>query len=307
MDPALIDAGDETFATRFPSPRAMRHRRDQLGKDLLDLLLSRWGTLRTEDPVPAADLQRADVSFVPTAPLPEFLGLLARLAMNPCLFELFSGAPSREDFYGCMRKFLQWRHAMLKRVRAAEVMCWMLCAARPTLALAALGFARDARYPAGVYTVGWSFGVVILDELPRTQDTLMLRLLGRDRTRDLALDALTTASLDPAVLDEIVGLFVDYSALSPPEDDPMAVDLSRYYAWKEQQRAEGRLEGRLEGRAEALRRAITGLCQALGVPLDPARESSLTNSDPESLQRLFDALVRERAWPSWPTPVEPLR
>ena len=50
----------------------MRHRRDQLGKDLLDLLLSRWGTLRTEDPVPAADLQRADVSFVPTAPLPEF-------------------------------------------------------------------------------------------------------------------------------------------------------------------------------------------------------------------------------------------
>ena len=78
----------------------------------------------------------------------------------------------------------------------------------------------------------------------------------------------------------------------------MAVDLSRYYAWKEQQRAEGRLEGRLEGRAEALRSAITGLCQALGIPLDPAREGSLAQRDPEALQHLFDALVRERAWPS---------
>ena len=276
----------------------MRHRRDQLGKDLLDILLGRWGTLRTEDPVPAADLQRADVSFVPTAPLPEFLGLLARLAVNPCLFELFSDSPKREAFYGCMRKFLQWRHAILKRFRAAEVMCWMLCAARPTLALTELGFTRDARYPAGVYTVGWSFGVVILDELPRVQDTLMLRLLGRDHTRDLALDELVTASLDPTVLDEIVGLFVDYTTLSASEDDPMAVDLSRYHAWKEQQRAEGRLEGRLEGRAEALRSAITGLCQALGIPLDPAREGSLAQRDPEALQHLFDALVRERAWPS---------
>ena len=265
----------------------MRHRRDQLGKDLLDILLGRWGTLRTEDPVPAADLQRADVSFVPTAPLPEFLGLLARLAVNPCLFELFSDSPKREAFYGCMRKFLQWRHAILKRFRAAEVMCWMLCAARPTLALTELGFTRDARYPAGVYTVGWSFGVVILDELPRVQDTLMLRLLGRDHTRDLALDELVTASLDPTVLDEIVGLFVDYTTLSASEDDPMAVDLSRYHAWKEQQRA----EGRLEGRAEALRRAITGLCQAPGIPPDPARDGSPAQRDPEAPPHLFDPRV----------------
>ena len=55
--------------------------------------------------------------------------------------------------------------------------------------------------------------------------------------------------MDPDLLDTVVGLFVHYSTLSAdPEDPHMAVDLSRYYAWKEQQRAEGRAEGEARGR-----------------------------------------------------------
>ena len=227
----------------------MRHRRDHLGKDLLDLLLSRWGTLRTEVPVPATDAQRADVSFVPRAELPPTLGLLARLGALPCLFELFSEGPSREELLACQRKLLQWRHALRKRHRDAEPMCWLLCAERPTLALHALGFAADGETP-GIYRNAYGLRVIVLDELPRTGDTVLLRLLGRDATREAALDALTSLPLTPDRLDEIVGLFVHYATLSAPTEDPtMAVDLSRYYAWKEQQRAEGRLEGRLEGEA----------------------------------------------------------
>ena len=80
---------------------------------------------------------------------------------------------------------------------------------------------------------------------------MLLRLLGRDATREGALDALTSLPLTPDRLDEIVGLFVHYATLSAPTEDPtMAVDLSRYYAWKEQQRAEGRLEGEARGRLE---------------------------------------------------------
>lgn len=229
----------------------MRHRRDQLGKDLLDLLLSRWGTLRTEDPVPAADAQRADVSFVPRAELPAALGLLAQLGAVPCLFELFSEGPSREQLLACLRKLLQWRHSLRKRLRDAEPVCWALCAARPTLALHALGFTPGAEMSAGIYRSPFGLGVVVLDELPHTRDTVLLRLLGRDATREGALDELTSVPLTPAALDEIVGLFVHYSSLSAPSEDPaMAVDLSRYYAWKEEQRAEGRAEGRLLGLLE---------------------------------------------------------
>lgn len=229
----------------------MRQRRDQFAKDLLDLLLSRWGTLRTEDPVPATDTQRADVSFIPKRAPPATLGLLARLAVAACLFELFTDPPTREALLACLRKLLQWRHALRKKDAQAEPLCWVLCASRPTLALNALGLASAREWPAGVYTCGWPIAVVVLDELPRTRDTVLLRLLGRDRTRDAALDELSTVPLDPDALDEIVGLFVDYDTLSAdPEDPAMAVDLSRYYAWKEQQRAEGRAEGEALGRAE---------------------------------------------------------
>jgi hypothetical protein len=68
-------------------------------------------------------------------------------------------------------------------------------------------------------------------------------------TREGALDDLGAVPLEPATLDGIVGLFVHDSALSDSTEDPtMAVDLSRDYAWKEQQRVEGRAEGRAEGR-----------------------------------------------------------
>ena len=241
----------------------MRHRRDQLGKDLLDLLLRCWGTLRTEVAVPATDPQRADVSFVPRADLPAVLGLLASLGAVPCLFELFSEAPSRDELVACLRKLLQWRHALRKRHPKVEPVCWALCAERPTLALRALGLTTSPRAPPGVYSSAVGLGVVVLDELPRTRDTVLLRLLGRDATREGALDDLGAVPLDPATLDGIVGLFVHYSALSDSTEDPtMAVDLSRYYAWKEQQRVEGRAEGRAEGRligaVEArLRRVLT--------------------------------------------------
>ncbi len=241
----------------------MRHRRDQLGKDLLDLLLGRWGTLHTEVPVPAADVQRADVRFVPRGELPAALGLLATLGAVPCLFELFSKAPTREELLACVRKLLQWRHALRNRHPDAEPMCWALCASRPSVAMNALGLARSAAHPPGVYLGAFGLGLVVLDELPRTRDTVLLRLLGRDGTREGALDDLSTTALTPAALDEIVGLFVHYSTLSPPSEDPaMAVDLSRYHAWKEQQPLEGRFEGEAQGRLlgalEArLRRVLT--------------------------------------------------
>jgi flagellar biosynthesis/type III secretory pathway protein FliH len=60
-------------------------------------------------------------------------------------------------------------------------------------------------------------------------------------------------------------------------------------------RAEGEARGRAEGEAQALRGAILGLCSALSVPLDPTREDLLAQVDVTSLQRIFDALVRDRA------------
>lgn len=97
-----------------------------------------------------------------------------------------------------------------------------------------------------------------------------------------------------------------HSVLQAVSDDPTAREIARLRANAQvvrrleeaALRQEGREEGIREGRAEALRRAIEGLCLALGVPLDAAMRAALADRDAEALQALFDALVRDRAWPS---------
>jgi predicted transposase/invertase (TIGR01784 family) len=51
-------------------------------------------------------------------------------------------------------------------------------------------------------------------------------------------------------------------------------------------------------RARTLRDAIQSLCASFVVPLDDARREALGVNDAETLQRIFDALVRDRAWPT---------
>lgn len=100
------------------------------------------------------------------------------------------------------------------------------------------------------------------------------------------------------------------NVLQAVSDDPTAREIARLRAnaqvvrrleeaaLRQEGREEGIKEGIKEGRAEALRRAIEGLCLALGVPLDAAMRAALADRDAEALQALFDALVRDRAWPS---------
>jgi hypothetical protein len=81
-------------------------------------------------------------------------------------------------------------------------------------------------------------------------------------------------------------------------DDPTAREIARLRANAQVVRRLEEAALRQEGRAEALRRSIEGLCVVLGVPLDDAMRAALADRDAEALQALFDALVRDRAWPS---------
>ena len=47
----------------------------------------------------------------------------------------------------------------------------------------------------------------------------------------------------------------------------------------------------------SLRAAIVALAGALGVPVPEGRRRVLEEGDAEALQRVFDALARDRAWP----------
>lgn len=242
----------------------MRNVRDEFAKSLLDLLLSPHGVVRTEAAIRGTDTQRADLLFVPRHRPPRAWGLLGRIARRPATFEHFSAAPDVDEALACLRKLLTWRHLRAREKRRADATAWMLCAATPVTLLRALDLRATPRWPRGIYGTGIPLRVIALDELPRTPDTALLRLLGSDALRHDATRELDAAGDAVPHLDEVRGLLVQFAQPRSPteEDDAMAVDLSRYHAWKEQNRAEGRAEGlahgRILGAVEArLRRALT--------------------------------------------------
>ncbi|KYF71611.1 hypothetical protein BE11_34250 [Sorangium cellulosum] len=174
----------------------MRSRFDAFGKNVLRDCLAYVGAADTGVEVLAAS-QIIDVWYVPDparAALRPELGLLGELAAEPCQFEPFHDTPGPRQLRGCVRKQLHWHHELERRARD-EVPFPRLCvlsSGRPATILDAFRFAPEPGRP-GLYRAGpgWRVDLVVIAELPRTRDTLLLRLLGagavlRDAIRDLA-------------------------------------------------------------------------------------------------------------------------
>ena len=249
---------------------------DERAKDILDVLLDDLGTLEREFEVPSLRAQRADLRF---APSPEHtstrrsLGILGLMTEVAALFEPFSWAPSIDEVQGCLRKLLNAQHAgALTPSRAVERM-WLLCAGRPDAALAHFDAVPMAGWLPGFYALrALPLVIVVLAELPRTDDTVALRLLGAMATRQGAnadLRArLETVPRGAKLLEAVVRDMVLAQAAGGPEEATM-VDTSEARAFIERVRNEGVAEGRSEGLAKGLERGLeAGLERGLEAGLE---------------------------------------
>ena len=184
FDPALCTAPDSMV--RLPS---MRFRSDQLAKQLAAAFLEGWGETTSSEEV-LADAQQIDIWHVPTDPTLDrsSLGLLGHMTEGPSLLEPYHAPPDDDEVRDCIRKHLSFHHLRRTKARSAqpEVMvslatCWIVSSGRPASSLQAFAFAPAAGWPPGAYetTPGLQVKMLVLTELPRSRDTLPLRLLGR--------------------------------------------------------------------------------------------------------------------------------
>ncbi len=160
---------------------------------------------------------------------------------------------------------------------------WALCAERPRLALESLAMKRDRRWPARVYAApsAMPLRMIALAGLPRTMDTLLLRLLGRGNALKRANQDLLAARERSPMFDQVLGLMVQlFNQLrvggplpvdAPPEVLPM-VDLTPYYEFKKQLVAEGVALGEARGEAHTLERQFA---RRLRRPLSAAELATL--------------------------------
>jgi hypothetical protein len=173
---------------------------DEFAKSFLESLLSPFGQVEPAYKI-AAEVREVDVYFIPSDRSLDRtdLGLLARCVTELVVFEPFRNSVSVPDIRACMSKLYDL-HAKIyreaKRKKQPEPkddelpMLWILT---PTLSdniLMSLGANLDAERGEGVYLLpsAQKTGIIVIHRLPRTPETLWVRILGKEGVQRRAID-----------------------------------------------------------------------------------------------------------------------
>jgi len=175
-----------------------RTRFDLFGKDMVSTALETCGPVVTDAEVPA-DPRKIDLWFMPDStrePVPDYLGLLARLLAGPSTLEFFHNTPNGDELAACVVKHGMFRHRLLLRKEPPPIpIQWVISSGRPKDGIEGLWLRAmnvNDGWPSGIYEgppLLWT-RLVVVNELPVRRDTLLLRLLGADRVLEKAITEL---------------------------------------------------------------------------------------------------------------------
>ena len=181
---------------------------DQFAKDYLEELLKPYGEVQAASQV-AGEIREIDVLFTPfphQTTNVELLGLLGKLATTPAIFEPFRNPASTEEICDCLLKSLEVRGALRRAAKREQTnktkikipKLWILT---PTASRNIIsGFSETTKPDSlpGIYYLAKSLhaAIVVIHQLPQTQETLWLRLLGRGTVQKRAIDELAALPLN---------------------------------------------------------------------------------------------------------------
>ncbi|MFB2921835.1 hypothetical protein [Aerosakkonema funiforme] len=235
---------------------------DQFAKDYLKELLAPLGEVKTSQNI-AGEVREIDVWFVPAAQAGNAtaLGLLARLAATSAIFEPFRNAIDLGDVRSCVGKlfdlfaFLE-RQARRKNSRLEETdlpHLWIISPTASESLLTGFGATLDVNNPvSGVYAFPphWKGGIVVIHQLPQTPETLWLRILGKGRVQQQAIDELAALPENDLFRGAVLELLSNLKAILEvkqnlePEERDLVMRLSPLY---EQRLAEATQQGIEQG------------------------------------------------------------
>ena len=293
----------------------MRNRFDHLAKQIGQEALSPSGTTVVHDEI-TPETQYADLRHEPDPARQaerNRIGLLGRLAAEPCLIEVYSHAPDAEEFRACLAKHLASWQGRARKARSdnrkrseqgqapdvfVHSFLWIIAAGAPTTLLTKLELEPALGWPAGVYLFGADVlrvGLIVATELPRDATTLLVRLMAAgpllvQAVKELA--ALPPDAYERAVAEPVLLTFQHMLGQDPsrtPEEQEFIVDLLK--GW-ENARIAGHTEGRTEGRTETQANAVLTVLRVRGITVsDAARTRILAQKDLACLERWLERAV----------------
>jgi hypothetical protein len=280
---------------------------DKFAKDYLEELLTPFGTVQAPRSV-SAEVREIDVWFEP-APIseanPEVLGLLGRLAATPCILEPFRNPATAQEICDCLSKELEirrkyYRETSRNSTEIADSILPRLWILTPTASVAVLSGFRAILEPEwlpGVYLMAPELrtAIIVIHQLPRTAETLWLRILGKGTVQKQAIAALEALPASHPfrtnALTMLNRLRADLlvTANKNVEDKELVMRLSPLF---DQQLEQAKQEARQEGQRRVIENLLALRFGSLDEQLAAIIQPLLT-LPPEEFTRLLLQLSRE--------------
>ena len=272
---------------------------DTYAKDLTLAMLTPFGAAESDARI-SAEAQYADLRFV-RAPRRGGDGIddfLTRALAPRMLFEFAHHPPDVATVVSWLVKRDVWFLALRREARRRRQKGPTL---PPTLCALTAGDPVEARVAWGMLTPtspgcydgppSGTYKLIVINQLPVTRDTLLVRTMGGGATLRGALAELDALPLDarertlaaPRIGQLRIALLGDPS----PEAKEIVMQAQKIYDKLMQQQLNlGRKEGRQEGLAEGLRAAIADVCTARGLKLTtPQRARLAAEGDAATLRQ----------------------
>jgi hypothetical protein len=180
---------------------------DQFSKQYLEELLAPFGEVNISQEI-AGEARQVDVFFVPDRLNRDrqSLGILGKITATPCLLEPFRHQPTPTDIRNCLLKLFltladRQRQAKRDHTKIPETelpTLWILTSTASPKLLQNFKAELLPDWPEGIYFLGESLrtAIIALNQLPVIPDTLWLRILGKGKTQQQAIDELLTFAPD---------------------------------------------------------------------------------------------------------------
>lgn len=273
---------------------------DQLSKQYLEEFLTPIGTVQRQYEIPG-EAKFVDILFVPNpdATPAEDLGLLGQMVQTSCLLEPYRRVPTRTEVRVSIMKLIWVQEDERRKAQRDELpddklpQLWILAATTSQPLLEEAKGELKAGWLPGVYFMAGILktAIVAIDQLPETEETLWVRILGRDRTQERAIREVLALPLTHPRRNGILRLLASWKVridLGEIEDfgRPEAImALSEaFLAWEQQNQERLRKEVSQEERQDE-RRAIARRMLQQGLSIEIiAQVTELSIAEIQSLQ-----------------------
>jgi hypothetical protein len=207
----------------------------------------------------AGEMREIDVFFAPSPQQNtsiETLGLLGRFAATPAIFEPFRNAASKDEICDCLLKLLEIRGELQREAKrnktslleSAIPKLWILTPTASATVLSGCGATQGVDWVSEVHLMPETLraAIVAIHQLPRTPETLWLRILGRGTVQNQAIDEFValpaTHPFRQVALELLYNLQKNLVAAQNPEEDDREL-VMRLAPLYQQDREQAKLEG----------------------------------------------------------------